>query len=264
MALEITAALSQAGTPRPVRVYIDGLTIGDAYRVTGTAGGHTWTVRGGQGDAADSPQLILTDIMTPLNRAITYQVISGDAVATAPATVTVSHTRRYILQSLDGEQIVGFGWIDNRDPLAIRINSTLIPVARRRTLVHRYAPAGGKSGEWRLLCTPAQTRVLEDLIESGEALVMRCDGRMHDFPAIRVVAVNRDPAGQLLTEEGDRIWSLAWSEVDDPLAGTVMVSDTWADIDAAYEGATWADLDAAYPGATWGDWNRFDWAGAAL
>lgn len=270
MALEISAALSQAGTPRPVRVYVDGLTVGDAYRVTGSAGGHTWTVRGGEGDAADSPQLILTDIMTPLDRPITYQVISGDDVATAPSTVRVDYGRDVILQSLDGTEIIEIEvWRDNGDPIDIGLNSRLIHVDGRQHPITRWSRAGGESGLWEMVLTTPNTLKLREYLISGAQLVMRMARHMHDngtqcdLPPVRVVTVTDAPR-RMHGVPGKRVWSLAWSEVDDPLAGTVMVSDTWADVDAAYEGTTWADLDAAYEGATWADWNRFDWAGAAL
>lgn len=263
MSLSVSAVLSQSGTPRQVRVYVEGLEIGEPFRVTGTAGGHTWTVRGGFGDAATSQQLVLTDVLTPIDRAITYQVSSGDDVATAPTTVTVLHSKRYLLQDLSAGVVLGFAWLDNRDPISIRMDQDFHPATGRKNPVHRYARAGGQSGVWSFLCTPGQSRQLEALLESAEPVVLRCDGRIQDFPPIRVVGLGA-PSSQLLTEEGDRVWSLPWTEVDDPLSRTVMVGDTWSDVDAAYEGDTWADLDAAYPGTTWGDWNRFDWAGAAL
>lgn len=264
MALEISAALSQAGTPRQVRVYVDGLEIGAPYRVTGSAGGHTWVVRGGSGEEADSPQLVLTDVLTPINRAVTYQVSSGDNSAATPETVTVSHSKRYLLQDLAASVVIGFSWLDNRDPQTLRIDQDFHEVAERRNPVHRYAPAGGRSGSWAFLCTPGQSRQLAELLDAGEPVVLRGEGRIQDFQPVRIAGMSAPPSSRLLTEEGDRVWSLSWFEVDDPLSRTVMVSDTWADVDAAYEGATWADLDAAYSGATWGDWNRFDWAGAAL
>lgn len=270
MSLAVSAVLSQSGTPRQVRVYVEGLAIGEPFRVTGTAAGHSWTVRGGFGDEAASQQLVLTDVLTPLGRAITYQVSSGDDVATAPSTVTVDYDGDVLLQSIDGDDVIDIRtWRDNGDPIGTRMDRDLIPVAGRVNPILRYAPAGGESGQWELVLTTANTQKLRSYFREQAQLVMRLNRHTHyngtacDIPPVRVVALD-DVRRVMHGVPGLRVWELAWTEVDDPLSRTVMVGDTWSDVDAAYEGDTWADLDAAYPGTTWGDWNRFDWAGAAL
>src|SRR5450830_1387900 len=115
MPLAITAAFVGAATqPKPVQVNVTGLTIGQAYTVTASAAGWSRVVQGGEGTAV-STQLLLIDVATPLNAAVTYTVVHASTSA-ASAPVTVGYGGDAVLQSLDGFTIAGFDWQDNADP----------------------------------------------------------------------------------------------------------------------------------------------------
>lgn len=176
--------------------------------------------------------------------------------------ITVPYAGDYVMSSLDSQAVVGFVWHNNADPREQRIEQYLTPIPGRRNPVMRFAPAGGDSGTWAIVTrTAAETRALYDLVAAGAPVLMRTTGDVRDFEPAIIVAVTGASRALYGSEDATRMWDLAWTEVDDPLATIPLAGDTFADVDAGYAGTTFADLDAAYAGTTFSDFNVHDWAG---
>jgi hypothetical protein len=263
MAVTVTATVGSAQTPPVVKVVVEGLTVGNAVVVVGESVGQQWVVRGGD-LITDSTQVIRFDNLTPINVPVTYRVlVNGSSVATSAPIVVPFGDGPILLASLDGELVVvPTVWQDNALPQKVAIDQHFTRVPGRRNPVMRYALAGSTSGEWSLRLDADRNQTMNLLLADGGPLVLRSDGLQRDLPAIGFVAIT-DGASSLWGERGtstDRVWSLSWVEVDNPIGDIALPSDTFQDVDNAYSGSTFADLDAAYPGSTFADFNRFDWA----
>lgn len=276
MAIEVTAVLAGTSTPQQVQVEVSGLTLGDIVTVRGHSGAHSWVVRGGQSVPALGSSLVRRDNMAPVNAPITYRAtVAGVQYASEP--VTVPYSSDYVLSSLDGTVRVDMEWGANGDPIQMNSNLHLSYPNGRMTPVARYAPAGGESGAWRLLTqSPADTRVLRDLLRAGGPLLMRTSGEMLDFLPARIV-VFANSVRELFGVEGARIWELPWVEVADPQAGRAVTAWTLDDLNRAWaalstaEGSVheydWDVLNAFIASTgdgTFDDVNRFAWDEAAV
>lgn len=250
--------LAGAVEPRSVRLSISGVTAGQSFTVTGSAGGFTWAVRGGSGAVPSTGTVILTDAASPLNVAITY-TLTLEGVPYTAGPITVPYDGRYVLQSLDGRTVVPFRWHDNRDPRDQRMRTSVLEIPGRSTPVVRWDVSAGQSRRLVIRTTPAATRVLLDRLNThGPVLLLRTDGTLRDFAPASYLALTAAP-DQLFGVEGERLWSLSVEVIDDPEPGTILASATWDDFDAVYAPATWDDFDAEWADADWDEFDRTDW-----
>src|SRR5450830_1851780 len=181
MPLAITAALVGTTTqPQPVQVNITGLTIGQTYTVTASAAGWSRIVQGGEGTAV-ATQLLLIDVATPLNAALTYTVVhASTSVASSPVTVAYS-AGDSLLQSLDGTVTAGFKWMDNDHPLEQDPRVAFYrPSGRSRPIMH-YDVAGDESGTIVARTYEADTVALRELVRQGAPVLLRTKIGVRDF-----------------------------------------------------------------------------------
>lgn len=260
----VVVALVGAQSPQAVQVTVSGLTAGLPVTVTGSAAGASWVVRGG---AVTSPgeQVILTDVLAPLNVPITYSV-SVDGYVVASDEITVPYGDRYVLQSLDGRTVFPFVWQANGLPREVHVRSAAFDVPGRSTPVVRWDTDGGEAGQVAIRTSRAVSNALRTYLrEVGPALVVRTDGSVRDLPPAefwlltRVSNVTWDAVvgGELST---DRVWSLGFEVIDDPEPSVVVAVSTWDDFDAVYAESTWDDFDAEWAGGTWDEFDQTDWA----
>ncbi|MFD6163704.1 hypothetical protein ACFWFR_00830 [Oerskovia sp. NPDC060287] len=262
MAVTITASLVPAGSPEPVQIVLAGVPAGTAYTVTGaTGGGSSWPVPGGVG-MSSGEQVVRVDNRSALNALVTYQaVVAGVTYVSAP--VTVSHTARYVLQSLDGQTSVDFVWDDNGMPRDLVSNAVTFDVPGRARPPVRYAPGGDGGGSLRIRTTRQNTTAMRDLLRAGRPLVLRTDGAIRDLDAVDLIQVVGKPSNVLWTGDGglstQRVWSLEYVLVDDPEPSAALSAWTWDDFDAAMETRTWAQHDALFAASTWDQWDTYPW-----
>ncbi|NCT90258.1 hypothetical protein GXB85_04725 [Cellulomonas sp. APG4] len=252
-----TVSLVGANAPQVVQLAVSGLTAGQQVTVTGAAVGHTWPVRGGT-VTATTGQVLLTDVLAPLNVPITYTVRVDDlTLVTDP--ITVPHDAQYVLQSLDGRTVIPFAWHDNDDPRETHLRSQSFSVPGRSTPVVRWDTSGGESGELVVRTTPSGTALLvEHLRDVSPLLVVRTDGTLLDLPPAEHILVH-GAVRRLIGFDGLRIWSLRFDVVDDPEPSVVVAVSTVADFNAVYAASTIADFNAEWAGSSVAEFNRTDW-----
>ena len=261
MALAITAALVGAATqPRPVQVNITGMTIGQTYVVTASSGTWSRVVQGGEGTAT-ATQVLLIDVATPLNAAITYTVVHvSTTVASSPVTVAYA-AGQSLLQSLDGTVTARFKWMDNADPREQDPRVAFYrPAGRSRPIMH-YDVAGDESGEIVARTEVADGVALRELIRQGAPVLLRSDVGMRDIDPVEVLGIRSAPRVLIPPFGGRREWSLSYTLVSDE-DDTPLVMVTLDHLNTYYAGQTLADINTQWAGLTFADMNAFDWVGA--
>lgn len=259
--LAITAALVGSPIPpRPVQINVTGLTIGLPYVVTASAAGWSRVVQGGEG-IATATQLILIDVATPLNAALTYKVTHAGLTVATSGAVTVAYAGDAVLQSLDGSTVAGFAWMDNADPRAQEPRVAMYrPAGRSRPIMH-YDVAGDESGTIVAETASADTIAMRELIRAGAPVLVRAEVGLRDLDAVEVLGIRSAPR-QLIGAVGTlREWTLAYTLVADA-DSTVLVIATFDSINRYYAGKTLADVNTQWAGQTLADINAFDWIGA--
>lgn len=262
MAVTIAASLVPAGSPEPVQIVLTGVPTGTGYTVTGTTGsGSSWPVPGGVG-VSSGVQVVLVDNRSALNALVTYQaIVAGVTYVAAPVTVT--HTERYVLQSLDGQTAVDFMWDDNGMPRDFVSNTATFDVPGRARPPVRYAPGGDGGGSLRIRTNRQNTEGMKALLRKGRPLVLRTDGAIRDLDAVDLIQVVGKPSNILWGGDGglstQRMWSLEYVLVDDPEPSAALSAWTWDDFDAAMATRTWDDHDALFAASTWDQWDTYPW-----
>ena len=261
MALAVTAVLVGSATaPRPVQVNITGLTIGQAYTVTVSAGGWSRVVQGGAGTAS-ATQLVLVDVATPLNAPLTYTVVHNASTVSTVSAVTVAYSGDALLQSLDGQTVAGFDWQDNEDPREQSPRAAFFrPAGRSRPIMH-YDVAGDESGEIVARTEVADGVALRELIRQGAPVLLRSDVGMRDIDPVEVLGIRSAPRVLIPPFGGRREWSLSYTLVSDE-DDTPLVMVTLDHLNTYYAGQTLADINTQWAGLTFADMNAFDWIGA--
>ena len=260
MPLAIVAALGGAATqPRPVQVNVTGLTIGQAYTVTASTAAWSRVVQGGEGTAT-STQLLLIDVATPLNTALTYTVVHA-ATSAASAPVTVDYDGDAVLQSLDGITIAGFDWQDNADPRAQDPRAAFYrPAGRSRPIMH-YDVAGDESGTIVAETSGADTTALRELIRQGAPVLLRAEVGLRDIDPVEVIGVSAAPRELIGAVGGLREWSLAYTLVSDE-DDTPLVMVTLDHLNQYYATKNLSDINTQWASLALADMNAFDWVGA--
>lgn len=262
MVLVITAALVGFNTqPRPVQVNVTGLTIGEAFTVIATSGTWSRPVQGGQG-VADSTQLLLIDVATPLNAPVTYTVTHAGATALTAASVVVAFEGEAVLQSLDGRTIAGFDWMDNGDPKAQEPRVALYrPSGRSRPVVH-YDVAGDESGTIVAETSGLDTSALRELIRRGAPVLVRAEPGLRDLEPVEILAITGAPRELVGAVGGLRQWTLAYTLAADN-DDTQLVMATFEHFNTVWAGQTFAAFNTVWAGQTFAAFNAFDWVGEA-
>lgn len=260
----VVVTLVGASSPQVVQIAVSGLTPGQTVTVTGSAAGATWQVRGGA-IVADAGQVILTDVLAPLNVPITYTATVDD-ITVAADPVTIPYADRYVLQSLDGRTVIPFVLVSNGLPREVAMRSQAFDVPGRSTPVVRWDTDGGDSGQVVIRTDVSGTQVLRThLRESGPLLVMRTDGSVRDLPPAEHWLLRSATRAMWDAVEGDqmsrdRLWSLSYDVIDDPEPSVIVAVSTWDDFDEVYADSTWDDFDAEWAGGTWDEFDRTDWS----
>lgn len=265
MAVAIAASLVASQSPAPVQIVLNGVPAGQAYAVTGSALGTSWTVPGGSGVSLGS-QVVLVDNRSAINAPIVYSVTTGGAtVSASPLTVALPGAR-VVLQSLDGRESVRCVWVPNGLPMEPVPHVHTSDVPGRTRPPARIAPGG--DGDLRVVIRTSRedSDALRRILRAGRPVVIRTDGSLLDLPAVELAVVTAAPSAaswDVVGMPADRTWSLSLLLVDDPEPSRVLGVFTWADFDAAMAGRTWADFDAIFAGRTWDAFDTQDW-GALL
>lgn len=260
----ITVTLVGSLAPQVAQIAVTGLTVGQSLSVTGNAGGVTWTVRGGD-LIATGTQVVLRDVLAPLNAPVTYTVVADGTISVTSAPITVPYDGRYVMQSLDGRMVVPFVWQDNGVPRDHRLRSEAFDIPGRASPVVRYDVAAGEQGAVRLRLSRAASDTLRrHLREGGPIVVVRTDAAVRDIaPAEFWLLVSASSVlWGALTPTGpgsDRVWELRYDVIDDPEPSVVVAVSTVTDFNAVYAALTVADFNAEWSGGTVAEFNLVDW-----
>ena len=251
-----------AGQAPVIRVVIDAETVraGSRMRVTGHAGGFSWTVRAGEAVSEDGGQVVLGDALAPINIPITYQVASDGRLVASSAPVTRPWGGYSLMTDVVGGHKVDLIW-QGEDERDIPQRVALHEISGRRTPVAVMDPVMG-AGTVSLTARtdPAGTRALAAL--AGEARVVAlfhnprpcfqhrrgtCDVPLVTVMALTSVSHKRTSR----VDEAERAWALKGVLVGAPQPNTALAVSTWNDLDAAAR--TWDQVDAMRL-----DWDAFD------
>ena len=259
----VTATLIGSAEPKPVQVVITGLTVGWGVSVYATwAGGGIRAVRGALSFTAADTQVVLIDVLTPVNTPVTYLVYTTGASMVSSAPVTVAFSSDSLLQSLDGEVVAGFEWMDNADPKAPTLRTEFFQVAGRTRPVMRHDVSIDDAGTIIAETSGAQTTAMLALVSAGAPVVWRTELGLRDVAAVEVVGLRDLGPRVLIGAAGDlRSWSLGYQLLDDPDAADVLTLATFEDFDTVYAGLTFAAFDAEWSGQTFADFDVEDWRG---
>jgi hypothetical protein len=263
MPLAITATLAGAPTqPRAVLVDVTGMTIGEAYVVTASAAGWSRVVTGGEGDAAASTQLVLTDVATPLNTAVTYTVVTDSGSASTPSPVTVAYDAGdAVLCSLDGLTVAGIFWVDTGDEREQGPRVALFHVAGRSRPVVHYDVASDETGTMVVETTGGDTTALRALVAAGAPVLLRAQVGLRDLDPVEVLAVTAAPR-RLVGASNVRRWDVSYALTRDE-DDTPLVQGTIEHFNTVWAGQTIAAFNTQWAGQTIAAFNAFDWVGEA-
>lgn len=263
MPLAITAVLVGAATqPRPVQINVTGLTIGQTYVVTASAAGWSRIVQGGEGTAT-ATQVLLIDVATPLNTAITYAVVHGGTMASSSPVTVAYAAGDSLLQSLDGTVVAGFKWMDNADP---REQSPQVafyrPAGRSRPIMH-YDVASDESGAIVAHTEGAATAALRELVRQGAPVLLRITPGVTvlDIDPVEILGLSAALRVLVATPSRPRRWSLSYTLVSDE-DDTPLVMVTLDHLNSYYATKNLSDINTQWAGLTLADMNAFDWIGA--
>ncbi len=242
----ITVSLVGPASPQLVQVAVSGLTAGQVVAVTGSAAGSTWGVRGGD-VVATGDQLILSDILAPVNVPVTYTVtVDGTPFLSDPVTVPYVQGRN-VLQSIDGRTVIPFAWHDTGDEREIFLRSQAYDVAGRSDGGPvRWDVAAGEGGSMRARMSSSATQTLRThLFTQGPLLVLRTDGGMRDFPTAQYLRLTRVSRVLFDFVDGnpERLWDLAFTVHGDPDPTAQVRGSTADDFDRVYASSTWGELE---------------------
>jgi len=269
MALAVTATLVGSAVPQAVQIAVTGATIGDSYTITGADGaGDAWTIRGGDSTVAVGTSIVLADVATPINTAITYTVThDADAAFATASPVTVPYTSpiaapnasSYVLSTLDGSLSAAFLWMNNQDPLETPMRNALFYIPGRAAPVVRYDVPGADIGTLQLLTESTQTPALKTVLTAqGGLCMLRTDGTLADFPSVQFLAITNNQ--RILPGAGtERVWTLAYATIGDPEPDAVVAAVDWDDFDLPWSTDTWTSFNTSWASGTWDGFDRFDW-----
>ena len=240
MAVTLTAVLLTASNPQPVQITLNGTTAGQAYAITGTtADGASWTIPGGAGVSAGT-QVVVTDNRSALNVPITYQVVVAGATYTA-APVTVSWSGVGVLQTLDGQTVVGIEVASVTEPRKFSTRGTVFEIAGRADPAARLDVAGSAAYEWLIDTESTDTDLMTSILAAGLPVVRRLVPGMRDLKAV-VIGIVTGWSDTLLTEGGDtwRRFQISIREISDPQPSAIIAAYVWDDFDTAMASRVWS------------------------
>lgn len=261
MALGVSVALIGDEDPQAVQVLVTGTTLGDTYTVTGSSGTLVWPVRGGTGVAAGGTQIVLVDVASPINVAVTYQAVhDSDAVTATSSPITVPFAARQLLATVDGAVNVTFTTLrDNGAPRDVSMRSATFQIPGRLLPVVRYDVPGGESGEYVVDTVGSQTDDMFALVRAGGLAIFRTDGSLRDLPAVQFILISSCPS-VLTGVDSRRTWTVGFQVVADPQPDAVAIVETWDDFDSVYAASTWTAFNTEWTGQTWNLFDIEDWA----
>lgn len=261
MAVSITASLAGATVPQSVQLVVTGLTAGVPFAVTGqTASGWSWVVPGGNGGPASGTTVILADLLTPVNAALTYTVEQASDVDTSPP-ITVDFDGGYVLQSVDGAVVVPFTGVGNGSARTTGVRVATFDVPGRTSPLTVWDVSPGESGAFEMLTTRAGSDALRLRLRTGSPVfALRSDGALYDFDPVTLLVVTSLSSSSPSWYVHDRVWSIAYRVIDHPEPSLIQAASTWDDFDAVYSALTGADFDAEWSTLTGDDFDVVDWS----
>lgn len=236
----LTAILLTGADPRPVQITLAGTTAGQAYEIRGTtADGSSWPISGGVGVSAGT-QVVLADTRAALNSVVTYQaVVAGVTIAAAP--VTIESDDYAVIQTIDGQTVVGVEIIGWMEPRSYDIRSKLFEVAGRGDPAARLDVPGSPTYTWELETHGPDSVTMQAILESGSPIVRRTVTGLRDLKPV-VLGIVTGLSDELSTEGVNswRTWKLTVREIPDPQPSTALAAFTWDDFDAAMSDRVWS------------------------
>lgn len=258
--MAISVALVGGVDPKLIQIVVSATSSGVAWKVTGTAAGQTWTVPGGEG-VGNGGQLRLVDNRTPLNAPITYTYTPATGSAQTSSSITAESSYGIVLQSLDGQLVVGVDLLDQSSSLELGVQQAIFNVPGRERAVVRYSMTGDGGGSFHIGMDKTSTAAFRELTRDGAPLLVRRENMDDDMPLVFVALFSKIVSPGLASDIGYREWVLPFVFCDDPYLEVALGAFTWTDgLDAELAGRTWAQFDSpTMAGRTWNAFDTLDW-----
>lgn len=244
-----------------IAVNTTAMTAGAAYRVFGsTSEGDTWDVRGGRG-VITGDQIVLTDVLVPLNVPVVYRVDAGDASHTTPA-ITLSLATGNLLTSLDGIISCRFGWRVDGAQREQGPRYASFPIPGSGFPVVRYDRALVGAGSLGARTQGVDTAALDSIVTSGRPVALRTGILIPGIPRAGHILITRAPNTLRSAGQDTRLWDLSYLLVADPEPNTPVPTTTWTEFDEAHALTTWGAFDTTWAGRSWDELDRTVWGQA--
>jgi len=255
--MTVTAMLVGGQSPPLVQVVVDDAPDGEAWTLTGSAAGTTWTVPGGVG-IGEGDQVSRTDNLAPGNVPVVYTFTSTSVIESS-TPVIVPFGKRAVLQTLDGQRTLQVDLRMGSDAINLPTSIASFRIPGRSRPVHRYDVLGDVVSELRILVPLSQTKQFRELLASGAPIVYRFGEPVVDLDLVGVIALSRVSSTEVLYARQERAWDLQYEISDHPLQDVPVGAFSWDVFDAAFAGAEWDDgFDQTFATLTWDQFDTFD------
>lgn len=257
--MAISAILVGGQSPQLIQVTVSATPSGVAWRLEGSAGGTSWLVPGGEG-VGDGQPLTLVDNRTPLNTEIvyTFRPATGSPQVSAPVIAATSY--ELVIQSLDGQDVVGFDMLDESGSIALEPQHAVFVVPGRPRPVIRYTVTGDGGGELHLGADIDQTALLRELMRPGAPVLVRRSVMADDLPLVFVALLRQIGSADLAYDIAYREWKIPFLYVDDPFLDQRLAAFSWdTGFDAELADRTWDTFDTVFASRSWDEFSTIDW-----
>lgn len=253
----ITASLIGGVAPQNVQIVVDTTPAGVLWTLTGSTGGHSWTVPSGMG-IGDGQQLALVDNRAPGNVPVVYTFATG-STSESSLPVIVPFSGDFVLQTLTGSRSLTLRLLKGSLETHKRSGQESYRVAGRRRPVVRYDVTGDVEGTLVLLVEAHQMSDFDDMLASGEPLLYRLGTEIMDLAPVAVFTYG-DVVSVAYPSALVRAWSMPYAIVDDPYLDVRLGGFAWDFFDEVWETQPWDVFDAQIAGVSWDDFDTFDWS----
>lgn len=201
------------------RLHVSGVPGGTEWRITGTAGSHSWAAASGMSMGRD---VWCTDPMAPLGMEATYRLeAAGDTVVSWPVVRRVAGSD--LVTDMAGRTVARVGRMaDGGDPWEWVPGSHVLDIPGSRLPTSRLGRATVGQGGMTAETTGQGTATLAGLLESGNKLVILHDQGVCEIPGCdiapsRLVTMTGFSAARTAhVDRARRSWDLTWREARPP------------------------------------------------
>lgn len=223
-----------------------------------TRTGQEWTVAGTPFLASQNTAYVFTDARAPLATEVVYSYTIEGSPGGSASPITITATADLVIQNLDAS-LQAFPILLDGDFVRERlVRASVFDIPGRSRPVVRYTTSGDGGSEYTLLTSIGESARLWALLASGAPLLLRSKP-IHDMPPSEYVHVE-SASSVVQQDDSSRVWTFAFTYIDDPDSSVVPAVRTWAHFDKSYAASTWFRFDAEWVNSTWAAFDLVDWS----